>query len=156
MSLKSSYITYSAEETELLGQTLAHELRGYKILLFGDLGAGKTTLIRGLAAGLGVVVKVKSPTFVYEKVYDIQKRDSSSMAQNDNGELFIHFDLYRLEAVDMELAEHLKEAFQNSAATVAVEWSERLSKELLPKQRVELKLVEGADGIRKISSKVFA
>ncbi len=145
MSLKSSYITYSAEETEQLGQELASALRGQNILLYGELGAGKTTFLRGLAVGLKVAQKVKSPTFVYEKIYELSGKET-----------FIHFDLYRLKTVDVEMSEHLKEAFNNPNATVAVEWSERLSKDLLPQQRVELKLEEDAGDERRLSLKVFS
>jgi tRNA threonylcarbamoyladenosine biosynthesis protein TsaE len=140
LTLKSNHETDSAEATEALGRDLATELKGKNLLLRGDLGAGKTTFLRGLAAGLGVQNKVKSPTFVYEKVY-----------KTSEGEIFAHFDLYRLDFVDAEMAARLQELFQNPAATVAVEWGERLHAEILPEQRIELNFTESKNGAREIS-----
>ena len=82
--------THSAAETEALGERLAAELgRGDVVLVSGELGAGKTTLIRGAARALGVREPVTSPTFTIGHTY--------------SGRLPVsHLDLYRLEELDQE------------------------------------------------------
>ncbi|MFA6457777.1 MAG: tRNA (adenosine(37)-N6)-threonylcarbamoyltransferase complex ATPase subunit type 1 TsaE [Patescibacteria group bacterium] len=136
--MKSIYQTSDAEATEALGESLAPELRGQKVFLFGDLGLGKTTLLRGLARGLGLKSKIKSPTFVGEHVHQIS-----------TDEKLIHLDLYRAESLEVEKVERLQELFA-SRDTVVVEWSERLPKKLLPKKRIELRFSELKSGERKI------
>jgi tRNA threonylcarbamoyladenosine biosynthesis protein TsaE len=82
--------TSSADQTEAVGERLARELRpGDVVLVCGELGAGKTTLIRGACRGLGVEQPVTSPTFTIGQTY--QGRISVS-----------HLDLYRLAELDQE------------------------------------------------------
>ena len=135
---KSIFRTVSPEQTEQLGKRLAKGFLGKKIFLFGDLGVGKTTFLRGLACGLGISSKIKSPTFVGEHIHEIPK--------NEN---LIHLDLYRAESLEVEKEERLRELFSGSE-TVVVEWSERLPKKLLPRQRVELRFRELRSGERRI------
>ena len=107
------FTTRSEAETVELGERLAASLRaGATLLLHGDLGAGKTTLVRGIAKGLGIdPVEVSSPTFV--------------LIQEYTGRLKLyHVDLYRVEraAVDDLGLEELAEG----SAVVVIEWAERL------------------------------
>jgi hypothetical protein len=83
------YITHSAAETEELGARLAQRLRPGMVLAFtGDLGAGKTAFVSGLARGLGIRDRVTSPTFTIVNEYE-------------GGRLpLFHFDLYRLSGAD--------------------------------------------------------
>lgn len=136
--MKSNYETTNSLETEVLGESLAAKLRGQKIFLFGDLGVGKTTFLRGLARGLNIRSKIKSPTFVGEHVHTITKNEK-----------LIHLDLYRAESLEVEKVERLQELF-DSRDTVVVEWSEHLPKKLLPRKRVELRFRELKSGVRKI------
>lgn len=105
--------TRDAVETEALGRRLGEILEpGEIIILTGDLGAGKTTFVRGLAAGIGSPCHVSSPTFVRERLYQ--------------GRLpLLHIDLYR-EAESVSLA--MDDAVAAGAA-IAVEWGERLDRE---------------------------
>jgi tRNA threonylcarbamoyladenosine biosynthesis protein TsaE len=102
----------SEEETEAAGEQLAASVRaGDLLLLVGELGAGKTTFVRGLARGLGSSDGVQSPTFQLVRVYA--------------GRLQLaHVDLYRLEAgadlADLGLDDLLDQG------VVAVEWGDRL------------------------------
>jgi len=82
--------TQSAEETEAVGQRIAADLRpGDVVLVSGDLGAGKTTFIRGACRGLGVTAPVTSPTFTIGHLYP--------------GRVPVaHLDLYRLADLDQE------------------------------------------------------
>ena len=89
---------------------------GDRFLLYGPFGAGKTTLVQGLAQGLDVAAPVGSPTFVLETRY--------------RGRLLLyHVDLYRLDTVDAELAQQLEEDLFGDGVA-AVEWAERLPPDL--------------------------
>lgn len=107
----------SAEETIRYAQLLSSLLTsGDIILLNGDLGAGKTTFTKGLAAGLGITKNVKSPTFNLVKEY----RD---------GQLpLFHMDLYRLEGVgagDLGLEEYF-----NQSGVSVLEWSQFVAEDI--------------------------
>lgn len=98
--------------TRRLGERLGQlALAGDVFLLHGDLGAGKTTLVQGVAKGLGIADRVASPTFAL--VHELEGRLRLR-----------HIDLYRLEPVDIE---HLDaDEWFSGDAVVAVEWAERL------------------------------
>jgi tRNA threonylcarbamoyladenosine biosynthesis protein TsaE len=108
--MSTSVETHSPEETQAIGRCLARVLRpGDVIGLEGDLGAGKTVLVQGLAAGLGVTVRVHSPTFVLHHRYP--------------GPVPLeHYDLYRLGALDWHDA-GLDEPAPGSITVI--EWAER-------------------------------
>ena len=144
MSSKSTFRSHDAAETEAFGEKLASKFLGQKIFLFGDLGVGKTTFLRGLARGLKISSKIKSPTFVGEHLHQISGK----------GDL-IHLDLYRAESLEIEKIERLQELF-NSQDTVVVEWSERLPKKMLPRKRVELRFREFQNEVRRITLAKFS
>ena len=113
MDLTMEILTHTPEETELVGQTLAKTLApGSVVALYGDLGAGKTALVRGMARGLGSKDRVTSPTFTIVNEY------------GGNLELF-HFDMYRLKSSD-ELFDIGWEDYLARGAVCAVEWSENV------------------------------
>lgn len=89
------------------------------ILLFGDLGAGKTTFVRGLARGLGITEPVRSPTFTLMHEYTIQQPDAL------RGLPFLHIDLYRIETAAQLHTLGLDELFERGGIA-AIEWAERL------------------------------
>lgn len=118
--------TGSAEETRQHAAALARELpAGAIVLLSGDLGAGKTTFVKGLAAGLGLDPdEVTSPTFTLVHEYR-------------GGRLpLVHVDLYRLDRA--ELDEIGLDPDLASAGIVAIEWSERLARGLPGAVRVRI------------------
>ena len=92
----ATFISHSPEETFALGEEWGHAAQpGWLIALSGDLGAGKTQLIKGFARGLGIVGRIQSPTFALV----IEHRD---------GRLPIaHLDLYRLDSADQILGDGL-------------------------------------------------
>ena len=108
-----------AAATQAFGRQLALRLpAGSILLLAGDLGAGKTCLVQGLAAGLGIEEPITSPTFALAQHYPLPK-----------GGGLVHLDLYRLElaaAADELFAQEEEEA-RALSALLAVEWPERLS-----------------------------
>ena len=103
----------TADGMRALGRALGRAAQaGDRFLLEGPFGAGKTTLVQGLAEGLEVAAPVSSPSFVIESQY--------------RGRLVLyHVDLYRLEHVEPELLESLDEHLYGDGVA-AVEWAERL------------------------------
>src|ERR1041385_6398173 len=108
-------ICQSEEQTFAAAEQLARNLKSpAHILLYGDLGAGKTTFTKGLAAGFGVkdVDDVSSPTFTLINEYSGRMK-------------IYHIDLYRIETGALD-GLGLDEIFDDSRAAVIVEWAERL------------------------------
>ena len=106
--------THSADETQALGQRLAKRLLpGDVIAYFGDLGAGKTALTRGIAQGLGVTDLVTSPTYTIVNEYLTGRIP------------LFHFDMYRLGSSD-ELFDIGWEGYLARGGVCAVEWSENV------------------------------
>jgi len=130
-------ISHSAEETIAFGRQLAGSLRvGDVLALTGDLGAGKTCLVKGLAAGLNITHAVTSPTFTLIHEYR-------------GGRLpLAHIDLYRLatasEAVNIGIEEYL-----SGAGVTVIEWAERIES-LLPAQTKRIRLTALDETTRQI------
>ena len=131
------FITNTPEETEALGARLARALEPGAVVAFtGDLGAGKTAFVRGLARGLGVQDRVTSPTFTIVNEYE-------------GGRLpLFHFDLYRLGSAD-ELFDIGWEDYLARGGVCAVEWSERME-ELLEPGTIRVDLRRGEDEDRRV------
>jgi tRNA threonylcarbamoyladenosine biosynthesis protein TsaE len=110
------------EATRQLGKYLAQVWQAPTVLLFeGNLGAGKTTCVQGIAEALGITEPVTSPTFTLIEEYD---------------DKLIHMDLYRL--APFEVTKLGLEEMWERGALVAIEWSERLS--LLPEDYLSIAL----------------
>ena len=109
----ATFISRSPAETETLGESWGRAAeRGLVIGLSGDLGAGKTQLVKGLARGLGITSRVHSPTFTLVNEYT-------------RGRLkLFHLDLYRLETREQIITAGLEEYLQPDGVAV-IEWSER-------------------------------
>lgn len=122
-------ITHSDLETKTYGQKLAATLCGGDVVcLHGELGAGKTTLVKGIAEGLGVTENITSPTFTLMNVYEVP---SSEFAVRR----LVHIDTYRLEG-EKELIEIGVEDYLGQTGTVTiVEWPEKI-KNLLKNLKV--------------------
>jgi len=105
--------SHSPTETEALGESWGHTASGGLVIgLCGDLGAGKTQLVKGLARGLGITERVHSPTFTLINLYP-------------GGRLALaHVDLYRLATREQIIAAGLEEYFVPTGVTV-IEWAER-------------------------------
>ena len=110
----ATFISHSPAETEALGETWGRAAQhGQVIALSGDLGAGKTQLVKGIARGLGVTARVHSPTFTLVNEYG-------------GGRLrLFHLDLYRLETPAQILSAGIEE-FLSPDGVAVIEWAERL------------------------------
>jgi tRNA threonylcarbamoyladenosine biosynthesis protein TsaE len=109
----ATFISHSPAETEALGESWGRVAeRGLVIGLSGDLGAGKTQLVKGLARGLDIAARVHSPTFTLVNEYS-------------GGRLrLFHLDLYRLETRAQIVGAGLEEYLQPDGVAV-IEWAER-------------------------------
>src|SRR6266516_5333604 len=119
-------ISHNPAETEALGETWGRAAEsGFVIGLCGDLGAGKTQLVKGLARGLGITARVHSPTFPLVNIYS-------------GGRLTLfHLDLYRLDTREQIIAAGLEEYLSPAGVTV-IEWAERWFGDLQsPKSKVQ-------------------
>lgn len=114
------FVTHSREETESVGGRLADALdRGRVVAFTGDLGAGKTAFVSGMARSLGVEDRVTSPTFTIVNEYE-------------GGRLpLFHFDMYRLGGAD-ELFHIGWEDYLARGGICAVEWSENVAEAIEP------------------------
>ncbi len=110
----ATFISHSPAETESLGEEWGRNAQsGLVIALSGDLGAGKTQLVRGFARGLGVTTRVHSPTFTLVNEYS-------------GGRLkLFHLDLYRLETPEQIHSAGIEDFLQPDGVAV-IEWAERL------------------------------
>ncbi len=110
----ATFISHSPADTESLGEKFGRAAqRGQIIALSGDLGAGKTQFVRGLARGLEIPARVHSPTFTLVNEYG-------------GGRLrLFHLDLYRLETAAQFLSAGVEEFLQPDGVSV-IEWAERL------------------------------
>ncbi len=135
--MKSSiFLTETEEETIALGEKLATELPPLAVvLLIGQLGAGKTTLVKGIVKGLGAAQPedVSSPTFTLIHEY------SPSV---------YHIDLYRLDTPAQVATLGLDEIFERRAV-VLIEWGERFP-DLMPHRRIEIHLRATGENSREI------
>lgn len=120
-------ISRSAAETFAYGQQLAERLQpGSVVALSGELGAGKTTLVKGIARGLGVSGEITSPTFTL-------------VHEHRGGRLpLYHVDLYRLDSVAEAVGIGLEEYLGGNGVTV-IEWAEKIEP-LLPPNTIRLRL----------------
>jgi len=139
-------ITNNFQETQKFGQELTREFlvekgprkQAITITLEGDLGAGKTTFIQGLAKGLGIKEQITSPTYVLVKKYKIPASDSLPVFR-----YFYHLDCYRIEK-SWQISElGFEEIINNPQNIVAIEWPERIA-EILPEDKIVIKS-EGID-----------
>jgi tRNA threonylcarbamoyladenosine biosynthesis protein TsaE len=123
--------TKSPEETKHFGRALSRKLEpGSVVALIGPLGSGKTVLVQGICAGLGVEKTVTSPTFVIINEYPGSLNQSPIWVY--------HFDLYRLENMDEFLRLGYEEYFYGKGITL-IEWAEKI-REFMPKKRTEINL----------------
>jgi len=122
-------ITANPGETRALAGGLREKLTpGAVVALYGDLGAGKTCFVQGLADAFGVREPVTSPTFTLVNEYDGEVR-------------FFHVDLYRIVSVEEAIDFGLEETMNGSGIT-AIEWAER-AECILPERAIRVRILHG-------------
>jgi len=123
-----------------LGKTLSAPTT---IELIGDVGTGKTTLVKGIARGLGITTPITSPSFTLSKLY-------KSGACKDQKDVIIlhHYDFYRLADPGI-MAEELAESIHDPNTITIVEWAETV-RGVLPKKRTKVTLKYLDDGSRSV------
>jgi tRNA threonylcarbamoyladenosine biosynthesis protein TsaE len=136
--IESHPIFHSPAETIAFGYAWGQTLTPDTVIcFFGDLAAGKTTLIKGIAAGASGCPQeiVSSPTFVYLNIY--------------SGSLEVyHFDLYRLQGKEAFISMGFDEYF-DAGGIVCIEWSERIE-DLLPEKRFDVFLTHAGENMRSV------
>lgn len=133
----------SLGDTQRIAGILGRKLSGGEVIeLIGDLGAGKTAFVRGLAGGIESKDVVQSPSFTITRIY---KATSAG-----RGLSIHHFDFHRLEEPGV-VAEELAEVAQDPKAIVAVEWSD-IVKKILPPGRLSVDITSGKTADERILS----
>lgn len=131
------YYSNSETETENIGEQFAKTLAGGSIVaMYGDLAAGKTAFVRGMARGLGLSCTVSSPTFTIVNEYLGPEKS------------LIHFDMYRLSSAD-ELFDIGWEDYLARGAICAVEWSENVEEAFFGDE-IRINITKTGDNNRKI------
>lgn len=137
VELERGLLTRSSEETQEIAAKLAAAMPANSVLaLHGDLGAGKTTFVKGLARGLGIQEVVTSPTF---NIFTLHR---------SAGKTLVHMDAYRLENAQ-QVEELMLEDFLIPPFFLAVEWPEKIAP-WLPKDVLHIRLSIDRPGVHRI------
>ena len=130
-------ITHSERETEAAGAALGAKIPdGTVVAMYGELGAGKTAFVRGMARGMGIDCRVNSPTFTIVNEYLGERT-------------LLHFDMYRLSSAD-ELWDIGWDDYLERGAVCAVEWSENVE-DAFTGDEVRVSIDKLSDGERRIT-----
>jgi tRNA threonylcarbamoyladenosine biosynthesis protein TsaE len=140
IKFEKAVTTSSPEETRAFARSFAESLKVPSVIcLYGDLGAGKTTFVKGLASAFGLEEKhIKSPTFVLLHEYEGYVP-------------LYHFDFYRLSDGGEDCCDILSDILERKDGIVVIEWPERLEKHL-PKDRISLYFTHESEMVRLISN----
>ena len=137
--MEKVFVSNSAEETMQLGQKVAKAASNGSTFCFsGDLGAGKTTFVRGMAQALNIKSVVQSPTFNIMKIYF------------DGIKPLIHIDAYRLADIDTDIG--LDEYIGYETGITVIEWPMYIER-LIPKDHYEINITNIGDNARQITIK---
>jgi tRNA threonylcarbamoyladenosine biosynthesis protein TsaE len=127
------------QEMKAFGEALGALLRGGEVIeLVGDVGAGKTTLTKGIAAGLAVDEDVQSPSFTISRVYDA--RDGLQLS---------HYDFYRLQDAGI-MANELSEAIRDPSTITIIEWAD-IVEGVLPANRISVSITSLSETGRELT-----
>ncbi len=130
-----THTTHSEEETQAIAAELATTLKGGEVVyLQGDLGAGKTTFVRGVARALGFTEPVRSPTFTIMNRYPV---DHPTIKQ------ILHVDLYRIEDTSELIPLALEEELGRPKTVAFIEWPERGGDQLQDPDKTIIFQVDG-------------
>lgn len=142
-------VTNTSQETFDLGFKFGQALKGGEVLaLQGNLGAGKTCFLQGLAKGIGIKDKVNSPTFNILKVYRIPGKIKAKISP----QIFCHIDAYRLRDERDLVSLGVEEFFNDLKTVTAIEWAEKVKK-ILPKKAIVIYIKQLGEDKREINIK---
>lgn len=126
-------------EMQRFGERLGRELHGGEVIeLVGDVGAGKTTLVRGLARGMEIDETVQSPSFTINRVYE-----------STDGRRLVHYDFYRLSDPGI-MADELHETLAESGTVVVIEWADAVER-IMPVDRLTIHIIAPSPDSRQLS-----
>lgn len=129
----------SEEEMRVLGERLAKLLKGGEVIqMIGDVGAGKTTLTKGIAKGFGVTEDVQSPSFTISRLYD--GRDNLRLA---------HYDFYRLSDPGI-MSDELQETMQDTKTVTIIEWAD-VVEGVLPSRTITVSIISPDESSRQLT-----
>lgn len=136
----SAYCTintmYDENSLHQLGRNIGRIVRGGETLeLIGDVGAGKTTLTKAIAIGMGIEAPIQSPTFTISNRYEAP-----------SGLTLAHYDFYRLHDAGV-MADELAETAADTQAVVVVEWGD-IIRDVLPEDRLTIRITAESDTMR--------
>lgn len=121
------------------GAKLGALLRGGEVIeLVGDVGAGKTTLTKGIAAGMGIDEDIQSPSFTISRVYD-----------TPGGVNLAHYDFYRLQDAGI-MADELHETIHDASTVTIIEWAE-IVEDVLPSDRLDIRISSPSETTRSVT-----
>ncbi|HPF30993.1 MAG TPA: tRNA (adenosine(37)-N6)-threonylcarbamoyltransferase complex ATPase subunit type 1 TsaE [Candidatus Saccharibacteria bacterium] len=121
------------------GKIIGDFLKGGEIIeLIGDIGSGKTTLVKGISEGLRIDDKINSPSFTILRQYPAK-----------NNITLDHYDFYRLNMAGMIMNENLKESLDDKNTVTIIEWSDTIKK-LLPADRLKINIIVQPNESRKL------
>ncbi len=139
--MNKNKISYLLDDIPSVARRVREQLGDSRVITFtGPLGAGKTTLVKELLKQYGVTDVVTSPTFTYVNLYE-----------NNQGQQFYHFDLYRIETLDQFLEAGFDEYLNQPNALVFIEWPEPIAS--LLKEKVCHIVIEYTDDGRILTFK---
>ena len=124
-------ISRSEKQTFNFAKNFSKRLKGGEVIgLIGNLGAGKTIFTKGLAAGLGIIKNITSPTFVLMRVYPVKSRRIKQL---------VHIDAYRVKSARDLTAIGADDYFNQPSTVTTIEWADKIKK-ILPKQARLIKI----------------
>lgn len=131
-------VTDSTDGMIQLGEQLGRVLCGGEVIeLIGDVGAGKTTLTKGIAKGLEIHDDVQSPSFTLSRLYEAR-----------DGLVLAHYDFYRLNDAGI-MADELRETIDNPHSITVIEWAD-VVEGVLPKDRITIRIVSPSEDSRNV------
>lgn len=126
------YLTKSAKQTEALGKKFVTNLKqGGVFGLIGDLGAGKTAFVKGVAKGLSIKSRITSPTFVLMRVYPVIRQ--GRQAKNKHIKRLVHVDAYRVKKAVYLSGIGLEDYLSDPETLVLIEWADQV-RSIMPRR----------------------
>ena len=136
-------IIHNENEMNLMGVKIGRLLQGGELIdLIGDVGAGKTTLTKGIALGLGITEEVQSPSFTISRTYEAR-----------NNLTLVHYDFYRLDDPGI-MKDTLKETLDDDNCINVIEWSD-IVKEVITGDRIAITFTSIDENTRNLQITIY-